>query len=185
MPDATHTYLLQTAHMLAVSDCHKHFAQLNCSIANFHCLIGGCNQMCSGLRFMNLIAFASVVHTMTNSGMPHASHTGTMAMQLIMPLSLAPLACYHQFKSFDAQIPQLKSFDAVGCNFQQFPIEPLLILLCCLFANHSTHMMLQADFGKAKSFHCISCLKQATSSIVNHTLVQHMKTQARQCCAVP
>jgi len=77
--------------MLAVSDCHKDFAQLNCSIANLHCLIGGCNQMCSGLRFVNLIAFASVVHTMTTSGMPHASHTGTMATQLFMPVTISML----------------------------------------------------------------------------------------------
>ncbi len=65
--------------------------------------------MCFGLRFMNLIAFASVVHTMTTSGMPHASHTGTMAMQLFMPLSLSP-ACYYCFKR---EIPQLKLFHAV------------------------------------------------------------------------
>ena len=66
--------------------------------------------MCFGLRFMNLIAIASVVHTMTTSGMPHASRTGTMAMQLFMRLSLSPLACYYWFK---CEVPQHKLFDAV------------------------------------------------------------------------
>ena len=95
MPVAPDAYSLQTAHMLAVSDCHKHdLAQLNCSIAKLHCLIGECNHMCSGLRFVNLIASASVVRTMTTSGLPYASHTSTMAMQLFMPHSLSPLACF-------------------------------------------------------------------------------------------
>jgi len=36
-----------------------------------------------------------------------------MAMQLFMPLSLSPLACYYLFK---CEIPQLKLFDAVFYN---------------------------------------------------------------------
>lgn len=114
MSDASAAYSLQTAHALAVSDCHKYdFAQLNCSIADLQfnsCFIGGCNQMSSGLTFMYLVS-ASVVHTMTLSGMLHASHTGTMTMQLFMPLSLSLLVCYYWFK---CEIPQLRLFDAVS-----------------------------------------------------------------------
>ncbi len=73
--------------------------------------------MCTCLTFIDLVASASVIHAVTNSrppGMPHASRTGTMVVQVLTLLSLSPLECYHWLK---CEIPQLKLFYAVSYNF--------------------------------------------------------------------